>query len=122
MIRRPPRSTLFPYTTLFRSPVALGDFDARDVADPHLVRRTDDELAVEHVGRWLFGFRVLDASTWSAATASQALLDQDPPNALGVHVPPSSTKFRLDALSAVGTSRAPMDPNDFLSQLVLVGS
>src|SRR2546425_2990441 len=28
MIRRPPRSTLFPYTTLFRSPLA-GDF-ARD--------------------------------------------------------------------------------------------
>src|SRR3712207_6871233 len=25
MIRRPPRSTLFPYTTLFRSPPALGD-------------------------------------------------------------------------------------------------
>src|SRR3712207_7254368 len=25
MIRRPPRSTLFPYTTLFRSGVALGD-------------------------------------------------------------------------------------------------
>src|SRR2546423_11840971 len=25
MIRRPPRSTLFPYTTLFRSPVALPD-------------------------------------------------------------------------------------------------
>src|SRR5258708_11069922 len=24
MIRRPPRSTLFPYTTLFRSPVSLG--------------------------------------------------------------------------------------------------
>src|SRR3712207_7129047 len=24
MIRRPPRSTLFPYTTLFRSPVASG--------------------------------------------------------------------------------------------------
>src|SRR5258708_27137336 len=25
MIRRPPRSTLFPYTTLFRSPVIVGD-------------------------------------------------------------------------------------------------
>src|SRR3712207_9100692 len=25
MIRRPPRSTLFPYTTLFRSPVTGGD-------------------------------------------------------------------------------------------------
>src|SRR3712207_8857354 len=24
MIRRPPRSTLFPYTTLFRSPAAVG--------------------------------------------------------------------------------------------------
>src|SRR2546426_6642896 len=28
MIRRPPRSTLFPYTTLFRSPVQ-SDFDPR---------------------------------------------------------------------------------------------
>src|SRR3712207_6875690 len=33
MIRRPPRSTLFPYTTLFRSPQLLGGLDlprARD--------------------------------------------------------------------------------------------
>src|SRR3712207_8645643 len=28
MIRRPPRSTLFPYTTLFRSPLPLDDLDA----------------------------------------------------------------------------------------------
>src|SRR5690348_18092183 len=34
MIRRPPRSTLFPYTTLFRS-TALGD------------RRVGDQLAVD---------------------------------------------------------------------------
>src|SRR2546425_6092156 len=35
MIRRPPRSTLFPYTTLFRShPLALS----------HLVRRVDHRL------------------------------------------------------------------------------
>src|SRR5690348_17804549 len=36
MIRRPPRSTLFPYTTLFRSPrsasVALTIFQARSTA------------------------------------------------------------------------------------------
>src|SRR3712207_8015374 len=31
MIRRPPRSTLFPYTTLFRSPVNLVD-------EEHIVR------------------------------------------------------------------------------------
>src|SRR2546429_7397191 len=29
MIRRPPRSTLFPYTTLFRSPAVAWSFKAR---------------------------------------------------------------------------------------------
>src|SRR5690349_23051979 len=29
MIRRPPRSTLFPYTTLFRSPYLIGLFGSR---------------------------------------------------------------------------------------------
>src|SRR2546422_2023331 len=47
MIRRPPRSTLFPYTTLFRS-IAVGlqhDFALRDVPYAHyafhLPRETD---------------------------------------------------------------------------------
>src|SRR2546422_7066362 len=42
MIRRPPRSTLFPYTTLFRSrrPVpAVRDGECGP--DPHVVRRPD---------------------------------------------------------------------------------
>src|SRR3712207_7194898 len=39
MIRRPPRSTLFPYTTLFRS-AALGE---------HLLQPRDDEALVEEV-------------------------------------------------------------------------
>src|SRR5258708_11767275 len=30
MIRRPPRSTLFPYTTLFRSPQRLDQLDERE--------------------------------------------------------------------------------------------
>src|SRR5690349_23687356 len=34
MIRRPPRSTLFPYTTLFRSRGALGPLDAGADHDP----------------------------------------------------------------------------------------
>src|SRR2546430_9579244 len=33
MIRRPPRSTLFPYTTLFRSRDASGNFTAIDFPD-----------------------------------------------------------------------------------------
>src|SRR5256885_4057420 len=33
MIRRPPRSTLFPYTTLFRSVVARGQLGVEQVRD-----------------------------------------------------------------------------------------
>src|SRR5687768_7658491 len=40
MIRRPPRSTLFPYTTLFRSP--LGCRDVRGVIDGVDERQTID--------------------------------------------------------------------------------
>src|SRR3989449_4914191 len=45
MIRRPPRSTLFPYTTLFRSPAALPEHDphgrARDEEDAREIHRED---------------------------------------------------------------------------------
>src|SRR5690348_17435842 len=36
MLRRPPRSTLFPYTTLFRSGVAQEVEHLRDVVDPQV--------------------------------------------------------------------------------------
>src|SRR2546430_8107176 len=44
MIRRPPRSTLFPYTTLFRSNTGLG-FSKRDVL--RLPRPEGGKIAVE---------------------------------------------------------------------------
>src|SRR2546422_8335793 len=50
MIRRPPRSTLFPYTTLFRSPVGLGE-DPRLLAlglRHHLLELTLALRAVRH--------------------------------------------------------------------------
>src|SRR2546426_11267629 len=37
MIRRPPRSTLFPYTTLFRSVVGTRAGDADRLGQPHVV-------------------------------------------------------------------------------------
>src|SRR2546429_2656332 len=43
MIRRPPRSTLFPYTTLFRSPAVL-DRQVRDAA-PRVEDVGSDERA-----------------------------------------------------------------------------
>src|SRR2546425_11051246 len=47
MIRRPPRSTLFPYTTLFRSP-HLGAHDLRDRGQGELlVLGQDQDLAMQ---------------------------------------------------------------------------
>src|SRR3712207_2507156 len=46
MIRRPPRSTLFPYTTLFRSSDAKGTSDA--VAARNCLLREDDDRGSEH--------------------------------------------------------------------------
>src|SRR5256885_11826777 len=46
MIRRPPRSTLFPYTTLFRSVVSLAPQDVVDALDTLQVHRE----ALEAVG------------------------------------------------------------------------
>src|SRR3712207_8562956 len=53
MIRRPPRSTLFPYTTLFRSlggvlraadhPIGASPIGRRSSARPRRSRRTDDD-------------------------------------------------------------------------------
>src|SRR2546430_2848990 len=39
MIRRPPRSTLFPYTTLFRSIVLSGTLSDFDYYNPDIIRR-----------------------------------------------------------------------------------
>src|SRR3712207_7123335 len=47
MIRRPPRSTLFPYTTLFRSRRAVGRHGER----PHLAFRVGAGLPAEHAKR-----------------------------------------------------------------------
>src|SRR2546430_15650029 len=44
MIRRPPRSTLFPYTTLFRSP--FGDLELSSVSCLHVA---------EHIGLGRYG-------------------------------------------------------------------
>src|SRR3712207_8521622 len=45
MIRRPPRSTLFPYTTLFRSDITV-------VFQPIIDARTSDIVSVETLVRW----------------------------------------------------------------------
>src|SRR2546430_3421668 len=45
MIRRPPRSTLFPYTTLFRSRCILSEISARFLSTPSRTARTSRSVA-----------------------------------------------------------------------------
>src|SRR5688572_32383078 len=47
MIRRPPRSTLFPYTTLFRSPgrVYRPDSDATHTPQFHQIERSEEHTS-----------------------------------------------------------------------------
>src|SRR5437899_5575512 len=44
MIRRPPRSTLFPYTTLFRSANTCGGLGASRTGSPGFIARTDSRI------------------------------------------------------------------------------
>src|SRR3989442_11969963 len=50
MIRRPPRSTLFPYTTLFRSLAGLRQWGDTYLSKtpPRILRRRSDKRSEEH--------------------------------------------------------------------------
>src|SRR2546429_7051290 len=68
MIRRPPRSTLFPYTTLFRSKVRLNPGDM-------LIAFSDGVTECRNSGDEEFGMDRLSAAAGAArgASANQAL-------------------------------------------------
>src|SRR5258708_31604288 len=53
MIRRPPRSTLFPYTTLFRSTVVLHVAPESAIGGPLGAVRTGDEIELDVEARRL---------------------------------------------------------------------
>src|SRR2546427_7422595 len=61
MIRRPPRSTLFPYTTLFRSP-EIGQYDRLGAAleelrgGGHELARHEENRGLEALGEGMVAF------------------------------------------------------------------
>src|SRR5256886_14941840 len=106
MIRRPPRSTLFPYTTLFRSRALreLGDADSSQHALLGEALMTAAGVAIDGFvddGIVVPGERVqVEASVWSAGDSGVAL------GALDVAAPPGGKVERLDpttSLVAPGT-------------------
>src|SRR2546422_10243349 len=56
MIRRPPRSTLFPYTTLFRSRVQLLNvyYYMREVRNPETIRKFAPDIPMDRLERAVF--------------------------------------------------------------------
>src|SRR3712207_7750442 len=80
MIRRPPRSTLFPYTTLFRSP-RFGDDDAHAVT---AIRRIRLEPIVARQGRLVDAVQLgakqrvrIGVAGWAARIGQLAGVDGD---------------------------------------------
>src|SRR2546421_5560429 len=70
MIRRPPRSTLFPYTTLFRSPTRRTATATARVADMVASLGKDDRLSGRRKFRSQFGVgrpRALARGVWCGA-------------------------------------------------------
>src|SRR3712207_8021465 len=72
MIRRPPRSTLFPYTTLFRSE------DCFQATFLVLVRKAGSLSKPALVGNWLYGVAQRIATEARTKMARQRHREQEP--------------------------------------------
>src|SRR3712207_7154470 len=70
MIRRPPRSTLFPYTTLFRS-IALARAVARNISEPGTVE--GGSTLTQQLARTLF---LSNKKTYGRKIREAALADR----------------------------------------------
>src|SRR5256884_8319923 len=88
MIRRPPRSTLFPYTTLFRSPAATDPLAARNSTN----HQNSPALACSGLSPRLHSHLAEAPRDASPATSSPvpASTPQTPPSATAQTMPTSS--------------------------------
>src|SRR2546422_10538374 len=110
MIRRPPRSTLFPYTTLFRSPMLLvttwfGSFlvDEGAVIEKRLFPKDPEALAD----------RLALVEDWEGPPGGRELMAVHPeavvagPRPRGRGAPPTAARPGVPPAAAVRSQRAP---------------
>src|SRR2546430_16535214 len=99
MIRRPPRSTLFPYTTLFRSGrhehLALGD-------TPNLAARLQGLAAPDTVVSSDATYRLVQGYFTCQDLGTHALKGMDTPVQVYQVVGESAAQSRLDTAGATG--------------------
>src|SRR2546426_9676119 len=81
MIRRPPRSTLFPYTTLFRSGLE-GELVGPDEVTPPDFGRVHADLGGEQVDRALDGGRGFGPSGAAVGVDRRGIGDREPESGL----------------------------------------
>src|SRR3712207_9468446 len=79
MIRRPPRSTLFPYTTLFRS-LGFGARAVRDDQKPKYLNTSENELYRK--GWQLFGIHL---ARWHAVRSKRLVVVEGYTDVLALH-------------------------------------
>src|SRR5256886_12711252 len=97
MIRRPPRSTLFPYTTLFRSQEQLNSLIAPDDNAMRLERRFETLSVPGRLRLGLGTSRVVKAAGWEAKRRR-----------LGVHV--TELLEALESIQPIRGGTPPLQP------------
>src|SRR2546430_14158438 len=106
MIRRPPRSTLFPYTTLFRSIDRL-----RTSGKPFLILTNNSIYTARDLQARLarIGIDVPESAIWTSALATAQFLDDQRPRATAYVIGEAG---RAPALHNGGDHLTTLEPED----------
>src|SRR6266487_2390531 len=111
MIRRPPRSTLFPYTTLFRSDIShepgrIADGSTGDVTCDHYHRWAEDVALMSELGVRAYRFsiawpRIQPSGAGPANPAGVGFYDRLVDALLSAGIDPVATLFHWDLPQAL---------------------
>ena len=110
MIRRPPRSTLFPYTTLFRSIGEISD-PVKTIFGYHIIQTTDkqgDKIRVRHI---LISPEVTDED--DSRAYNYALSIKDSATSLDRFIELAARYSKDDKTKDIGGNLGWINPNEY---------